>query len=812
MNGHQPTPSMTLQLDGVQRTLSNESFSTNDSPRKSESQGRPKSPSRLGSFFGWKSSSQKSGTASPTTSFSDRSPSPLPSPRLQKPLPMDYGSNARLTPPGLDIHKANTSGQYFDNADTPVLLGTPEANAHVQELEKELAHISTELAESIRREMDLEDEVDRLKLEMPATQQPEMGRRSSDYFSDSGASSTRFPITDPDAKIEQVERLRRKAEQEKAQLKVDMSQRLQSELTRRKELEQRVQSLEEQLQKRFDDESVRGDMDQHIEALEASLDETKRRLVQERQDKENFEHLYAAMQGELERHRNERDNLRDEVVPHLRSRAEGLEAEAADTQALMYENTRLQQELAAFKEQQRTPELNSSRFSSIAEEEDVLTSPVSAGPRTGLTRSGSLARLRGGSLTRSGSFKEGGRQRSDSVSTPQREPVSVEGLKEIEDQRNALHKALKLLISRYEKQQKDHEKAVRKLTSAKTAAEQASSPRRNHYQREVSVLKDEVTTLRKRTEDALEQKWQYEKGLSGIKMDLDRAEQETRGLREILQEHDILAPSPRTLVSQEDADEAANSKLELSITAAESERDQARQTAEHYRQRALDMQEASSSESDDPPPAVAQLFVSANRMDELAEQLEQQVQANVRLRTKLAQAVATGEQTQKESTRQIEEMQKRLAGMEDSVIAAQQHSETSLGNHEAEVRRIEEASSPSLQRLRIAIPDPQKLSPSSPMLLKSPRPGMRKHSDASLLEMSRTQNLERKVRDLERLLKEAEDDMQAVVQRVNKSQFEVADLTGERDAALTQMHKLQALIVEEREKAESFMGHVYGVR
>ena len=107
-----------------------------------------------------------------------------------------------------------------------------------------------------------------------------------------------------------------------------------------------------------------------------------------------------------------------------------------------------------------------------------------------------------------------------------------------------------------------------KLISAKTAAEQASSPRRNHYQREVSVLKDEVTTLRKRTEDALEQKWQYEKGLSGIKMDLDRAEQETRGLREILQEHDILAPSPRTLLSQEDADEAANSKLELSITAA----------------------------------------------------------------------------------------------------------------------------------------------------------------------------------------------------------------------------------------------------
>ena len=100
--------------------------------------------------------------------------------------------------------------------------------------------------------------------------------------------------------------------------------------------------------------------------------------------------------------------------------------------------------------------------------------------------------------------------------------LTEEGFREIEDQRDALHKALKLLINRYERQQKEHERAVKKLTSAKNRAEHAT-PNRTVYHKEVAFLKDEVSTLRKRTEDALEQKWQYEKGLSGIKMDLDRS-------------------------------------------------------------------------------------------------------------------------------------------------------------------------------------------------------------------------------------------------------------------------------------------------
>ena len=785
MNGKQDAPEMKLELEGVQRTLTDESLSSSESP----SQLRPKSPgaSRLGNFFGWKGSSPKG--ESPSTTFSDRSVSPLPSPNLRKPSPMDAPSplDTRLTPPGLDINKANSSPRrdYFESSDTPILIGSSETNAHVKELERELEQVSSELAGSVKREMELEDELERVRTELPNIPASEMGRRTSDYFSDSGASTTRFPIIDVDAKLDQMERSLRKAEQDKAQIKVEMASRLQTELSRRRDLEQMVQHMEEQLQRKFEEDDEHGDMEERVDELESSLEDTRRLLNQERQAKGNLEDLYSATREELERHKNEHDNLRDEVVPQLKARLEGLESEAADTQALMYENTRMSQELSALKAKH-------GRFGSIAEEANGLASPPLGGPRVGLSRSGSLARnqsKRGGSLTRSGSVKEreGGRHRSGSL--------NGDAVKEIEDQRDALHKALKLLIIRCEKQQREHERAIKKLTKAKTKAEEFT-PNRNAYHKEVAYLKDEVTTLRKRTEDALEQKWQYEKGLSGIKMDLDRAELETRGLRIILQEHDILAPSTRTqLVDGQDSSEAADDKLKLSISTAESERDQAKQIAAQYRTRAEDVQDDSSTE----------LLISAKRMDELAEELDKQVQSNVQLRARLADAVAKGEREQRESNGKIAEMQKRLTVMEDSVLAAQQHSETTLGNHEAEVRRLEEASSPALQRLRISIPDGKKLAPGSPRMVKSPKLGSKKLSELSLLEMSRTQMLERKVKEMEGLLREAEEDMQDVVQRVNESQMEVAELQTERDAALSQMRKLQGLIVEEREKAELLM-------
>jgi chromosome segregation ATPase len=704
---------------------------------------------------------------------------------------------ARLTPPGLDIQKANSAGQYFDNPETPLLLGDQGTSIHVKELERELSHISQELAMSIRREMELEDELERLRSEYPTAPPSELGRRNSDYFSDSGASSTRFPITDVDAKVEQLEGQLRRIEQDKANLQMDVASRIQTELGRRRDLEELVRHLEDQLEKR----SAEGDESSRVEQLETSLDETRKRLGQEKESKQSFEELYIATREELEHYRNERDNLRDEVVPQLRARIEGLEAQAADTQALMYENTRIQQEHGVSRG------LGHARMGSVADSFDEDGDRISAlgGARTSASRASSL--VKGSGLRRGNSVKErseGTRQRSGSGSAQ-----NGDAFKEIEDQRDALHKALQLLIRRYDRSQREHARAIKKISVANSAPDFTMASRKSPFSKEVAFLKEEVTTLRKRTEDALEQKWQYEKGLSGLKMDLDRAEQETRGLRILLQDNDA-GSSGFNFSSGSDDGEAdnADAKLKLSISTAEQERDQVRQVAQEYRQRA----------SQTAGDAAAQLLESAKRMDDLADQLENQVQSHIQLRDRLSQAVAKGEREQRESTRQIEDMQKRLAGMEDSVLAAQQHSENTLADHDAEVRRIEDATSPRLQRLNLDLLLPpsagthKKLSVASPsvgsssplMLKKSPKLGA-KLSDASLLEASRTQMLERKVKELEGLLKEAEDDMQMVVQRVNRSQLEVNELQMERDSTFAQMRKLQALVVAEREKAESLM-------
>lgn len=122
----------------------------------------------------------------------------------------------------------------------------PDLSTKVGQLEGELREISSELACSIRREMELEDMVERLQLE--AGQGHNFDDRTSDYFSDSGTSSVRCPLNEMGSKSDDIEKVKRRSEQERAQLKVDLSQRWQEEISRRKALESHVQLLEEQVQ------------------------------------------------------------------------------------------------------------------------------------------------------------------------------------------------------------------------------------------------------------------------------------------------------------------------------------------------------------------------------------------------------------------------------------------------------------------------------------------------------------------------------------------------------------------------------------
>ena len=135
--------------------------------------------------------------------------------------------------------------QYFPGTGFPVPPGTDETG-HFNDVDEELREVSMELAGSIRRELELEDLVDQLRLE--ASQGPDLGRRTSDYFSDSGSGSYRYPLSDAGAgKGDDLAKVRRIAEQEKAQFKLNLTQKLQDEREQRKALDNHVQQLGKQL-------------------------------------------------------------------------------------------------------------------------------------------------------------------------------------------------------------------------------------------------------------------------------------------------------------------------------------------------------------------------------------------------------------------------------------------------------------------------------------------------------------------------------------------------------------------------------------
>jgi predicted nucleic acid-binding Zn-ribbon protein len=82
-----------------------------------------------------------------------------------------------------------------------------------------------------------------------------------------------------------------------------------------------------------------------MKGLETTYEDLRRRLNDERNIKDNSEELLRALSSELHTSHNERDNLRDEVVPQLRVRVEGLEAQAAEHEKLVYEHTKMQQQM-----------------------------------------------------------------------------------------------------------------------------------------------------------------------------------------------------------------------------------------------------------------------------------------------------------------------------------------------------------------------------------------------------------------------------------------------------------------------------------
>lgn len=567
-------------------------------------------------------------------------------------------------------------------------------------------------------------------------------------------------------------------------------------------------------------------------------------MKEERRTKNNFEDLLNALKSEIAESQNQRDNLRDEVVPQLRARVEGLEAAASGFEKLQYENAKMQQELQSLRDgNTKRPQLDiqqgSSRFETISEEGGVGPSPTTPGPRSGLTRSNSLARgnVMGG-LSRTGSLT-----RSNSTTGKERETKELlaDRVKDIEMQRDALHQALKNLLDRQRYQTREHEKKMKALEMERDNAVRAHSPRRTGYEKEVKGLKFEINHLRKRADDALSGKWQCEKGLVGLKMDLDRAEYETSSLRMLLNDHDIdiselpvrssldgkvqqtresgvatsaslqkaykdLRDSQLSSISRlkelstgvpSSADDSSTDQtmdmLIKSITDAEVERDAAQQQAEAYRAKAESLEEAEYFHEGENKALAQQLRASADRVENLASQVRQQLDSNSGLRQRLAEAIGRGEAEQKASAARITGMQGHLKTLEDKLMSAQQHSEDAFARHEEEVRELNDAHNRQLQRVKNGqrtptvftsanTPKTGSKSPISPMFSqRSPRLDRTSTgAGMSMGEALRTEFLERKVEELERALADADKEMQEVVSKMNEAQIEVMELQSAR--------------------------------
>jgi hypothetical protein len=711
-------------------------------------QKKPQTPgSKFTSFF------TRKQTASPGTESiyteSDQGKSPLPSPYPNSEHPSntsakDYGFPSR----------APTSQSSKDSIDfdASAYMQAPTIPDRSAALEAELREISKELAGSIKREMDLEDLVERLQAEGPAA--VNAADRTSDYFSDSGTSSIR-PNTSDYSPKEEMERVKRDAEQQRAQMKVEFSNKWQREMATRKAMESHLQYMEQRHSDARGQINSSTDASTKAERLEAQLKDLKRQLVEERQTKDNFQDLLGALQGDLEQHRNQRDNLRDEVVPQLKSTIEGLEATLADAQKSPYDVARMQHELQSLRDENaalHSARMMNAQFESIAEEDGAGASGGSFfGMRNGLQRTGTLGR----------SNSRAGMTRSNSISKknlPTESPQQLaDMLKAMEQQRDALHNTVKYLLRRQALQTKQYEKRLKVADIERERSNSFTSltrpiMKKGGFEREVRGLRAEINLLRKRADDALEQKWQCEKGLAGLKMDLDRSKQETESLQRLLQARDGNSPE----------------FLSTSLEKALQQLNQRQNTASLS---SLDTEQQLS-----------------DQLEQSADQIRKQLKTNTALRNRLKEAIEKGERDQAASADQINDLQGKLRKLEDTITSAQLQSETAVLKHEEDIRVLRASTNMHLLRANSVnrasgiLSAPR--SPLSPMLSnskKSPRldkttsgPGM------ALSEALKTEFLEKKVEELEAALAEAEREMGEVVGRMNGAQMGVAELEGER--------------------------------
>ncbi|PHH51600.1 hypothetical protein CFIMG_008619RA00001 [Ceratocystis fimbriata CBS 114723] len=821
----------------------------------------PRSPNQpnldQGELFVW-----TPGADSPTNSAFSSIPSPVSPQRTfstddTAEAPADSGTYT--TPKNIPAHvlAQQDAIKYLEDLQTPpatkglTSTNTTGSSGHeISDMEDELKAISAELAASIRREMDLEDIVDRLQSEVTNSAQSS-NKRTSDYFSDSGYSSTKF--SEYDQSREEIERIQRKADQEKARIRLELTTKVQEEREKRHNLDLKIQELSAKAIRHNESTQISAADNSRLKELENQCEDLRRRLSDEREMKDNFEHLLTALKGELEVTSNERDNLRDEVVPELRARVEGLEVQNAEMSTMSYESSKIQQELKALRDE--NDNLRNSKF------ESEMKTRV-----TSLTRSSSVAssfKLQKApmGLSRSNTVKG-----SEKATSMESKDALLERLKDVEAQRDALHRALKSLLERQEFQNRESEKKIKSLETLQSRLLEGS-PRKAGYEKEIENLKLEITVLRRRAEEAVEQKWRVESGLRGLKTDLDRAEAEISSLKTLLQANDILippafnmassasmtTPESTSVVSSESLNKAltdvqeayqeslirirsleaastdektvaAIQRLETALANMTADRNVARVEADSLRVQAMNASASQAEHIKSEQVLSEQLQSSAQRIETLAAQVSEQLSLNSDLRQRLLDTVSRGEADRQANVSWVNQLQEKLRVMEEQLNAAQTATDERIAIYEEEIASLRMAQSSQLQRIGSPIsggglrspgmrspglrspfltgaPDRAASPLTSPMFPRSPRSPRMVNSKSFEDEAERTR-LRNRVQELEKALSEAETEMQNIVGKISEAQIQVLTLQEERDAALRETRKVQRALEEEMAQAK----------
>ena len=195
----------------------------------------PKSPvgSRIASLFRWQSPSSQGSNA-------------VTSARVQSPAtsPKTLGPSFKTLPPMIDTLRANAAHNNVYLSDASISLPSliPGLGSY-DSIEEELRMLSAELTASIIREMELEDLVEKLEAEAADVSCVNQEKRTSDYFSDVGT-----PDRNLDASSiheQELEKVKRHYEQEKAQIRLEMLEKLGEERQRRANAETQVRELED---------------------------------------------------------------------------------------------------------------------------------------------------------------------------------------------------------------------------------------------------------------------------------------------------------------------------------------------------------------------------------------------------------------------------------------------------------------------------------------------------------------------------------------------------------------------------------------